>query len=496
MTQTDRVLHSAVRVTDDPRKGRQLTATRALEPGDLVLRELPSLSWPVDQVDQMVRSFLSTGPAEQLALLNMVSPSVNADLEIIPDRAWRNTVTTARLQRAVDRHALALQLAEEYDGPRVLELIDKLLLIGDTNSQAFESGVALFPLAAMANHSCHPNCGHSTRQGGEMRYYAQRAIAAGEEVTISYLGGLWAKSSRERRSALLLEKCFFCNCDRCRAPDTCRGLRCLGAGCGGVALPQDEAGDSAGEWRCQRCGARHHDDHMPGAEAEAEAGAGAEAEAEAEAGAEAATPADVAILWRAARGRHAERLALEERLLREAAALPAAAAEVAAAAGPAAAAAAAAGSAAEAGSAVAAGSAATAAAAAAAAVAAAMAAAVDSAVSAVREQLSPTHYLAARLLDSAGTGCSGALQRLATLECAAAGCCSMDCARRSGVTGHPPCPELVGDAVSAVVWCRRDGPPSVEAARLISARYISWATVHFGAQNAFVLAMEKAMQQG
>jgi hypothetical protein len=88
------------------------------------------------------------------------------------------------------------------------------------------------------------------------------------------------------------------------------------------------------------------------------------------------------------------------------------------------------------------------------------------------------------------------LQRLATLECAAAGCCSMDCARRSGVTGHPPCPELVGDAVSAVVWCRTDGgPSSVEAARLISARYISWATVHFGAQNAFVLAMEKAMQQ-
>ena len=252
ITQTDRVLHSAVRVTDDPRKGRKLTATRALEPGDLVLGELPSLSWPVDQVDQMVRSFLSSGPADQLAILNMVSPSVNADLEIIPDRAWRNTVTTARLQRAIDRHALARALAEEYDGPRVLELIDKLLLIGDTNCQAFESCVALFPLAAMANHSCNPNCGHSTRQGGAMRYYAQRAIAAGEEVTISYLGGLWAKSSRERRSALLLEKCFFCNCDRCRAPDTCRGLRCLAAVCGGVALPQDEAGDSAGEWRCQR----------------------------------------------------------------------------------------------------------------------------------------------------------------------------------------------------------------------------------------------------
>ena len=80
----------------------------------------------MDQVDQMVRSFLSSGPADQLAILNMVSPSVNADLGIIPDRAWRNTVTTARLQRAVDRHALARAMAEEYDGPRVLELIDKL----------------------------------------------------------------------------------------------------------------------------------------------------------------------------------------------------------------------------------------------------------------------------------------------------------------------------------------------------------------------------------
>ena len=118
----------------------------------------------------------------------------------------------------------------------------------------------------------------------------------------------------------------------------------------------------------------------------------------------------------------------------------------------------------------------------------------QSAVSAVRDQLSPTHYLAVRLLDSPDTGCTGALQRLATLECAAAGCYSMDCARRSGVTGHEPCPELVADAVSAVVWCRTDGPASAQAARAISARYIRWASVHFGVQSAFVLAMEKAMQ--
>ena len=204
----------AVHVTHDARMGRRLTASRSFEAGERVLHEQPSLSWPHDQVAELVAGFLSAPPSVQMAVLDMAAPELDHDLDQIPDQAWRREATTARLERACERHELALSLAAEYDGERALELIEKLLRVGDANAQSFEGRVGLFPRAAMANHSCEPNCGWSTQQGGALLYYARHAIEAGEDITISYLGGVWGVSTRERRSTLLLQKCFFCRAAR------------------------------------------------------------------------------------------------------------------------------------------------------------------------------------------------------------------------------------------------------------------------------------------
>ena len=76
------------------------------------------------------------------------------------------------------------------------------------------AGHAFYTAAAAMNHSCAPNC-VSLRLGGNMAVVALRDLAAGEEMTHSYLGA----------SALLLLPAptraahlhFVCYCARCVA---------------------------------------------------------------------------------------------------------------------------------------------------------------------------------------------------------------------------------------------------------------------------------------
>lgn len=199
--------------------GRVMRATRDLAPGDTVLRESPSLAWPHDNVDQLISGFLGASAQIQAALLDMAAPDVDSGLDEIDSEAARRKAVEARAALAAERRQLAERLADCYDGQRALELIEHLLLIADCNAHAFEGRSGLFPIAAKADHSCEPNCGHSTRVGGEMHFFATRPIRAGDDVTISYLDDVWATSRETRRRTLLVQKRFFCKCTRCsRAP--------------------------------------------------------------------------------------------------------------------------------------------------------------------------------------------------------------------------------------------------------------------------------------
>jgi hypothetical protein len=99
-------------------------------------------------------------------------------------------------------------------------------------------GLGLFVLESAANHSCDPNTlvapaswlGPDGRHRLGIELVAGRTIAAGEEVTISYLGDLpadaaaeadadaavAAAAARAERRALLREQYLFdCSCSRC-----------------------------------------------------------------------------------------------------------------------------------------------------------------------------------------------------------------------------------------------------------------------------------------
>jgi len=107
------------------------------------------------------------------------------------------------------------------------------------------------------NHSCSPNI---LRGPGKLPWTlearALRPIAAGEELTVSYVDAesLW-KPTSERRELLRKRWQFVCNCERCAAPDRTRAFACpAGPACGsgGVVYAAPDGGFAP----CGRCGRR------------------------------------------------------------------------------------------------------------------------------------------------------------------------------------------------------------------------------------------------
>ncbi len=125
------------------------------------------------------------------------------------------------------------------------------------------AALALYAKLSLFNHSCFPNCsrlnfdgfllsdslnvGEQNQEGnqkymmGPTKIIALRNIQIGEELTISYvrLAAEW-----EERRTILLENFYFeCNCDRCQQRDPevisteISKQFCLNENCFGLSLP-------------------------------------------------------------------------------------------------------------------------------------------------------------------------------------------------------------------------------------------------------------------
>ncbi|KAE9019457.1 hypothetical protein PR003_g8070 [Phytophthora rubi] len=80
-----------------------------------------------------------------------------------------------------------------------------------------EQGAGCFPLGAMINHSCDPNCAVTfVPKTLEMEFRAMRPIKAGEEITQTYVDV--ALPRRERHERLQRKYHFNCACTRCSLP--------------------------------------------------------------------------------------------------------------------------------------------------------------------------------------------------------------------------------------------------------------------------------------
>lgn len=104
---------------------------------------------------------------------------------------------------------------------------DKLLTIFRSN--AYNTGtshVGLFPKMARINHSCRPNSGNYwSEESGVRVIYAAQNIAAGEEITVSYIPLL---KSTKNRQARLAQYGFTCDCSACNSVESSKRRERIG----------------------------------------------------------------------------------------------------------------------------------------------------------------------------------------------------------------------------------------------------------------------------
>eukprot|EP00752_Nemacystus_decipiens_P005622 g5087.t1 len=89
---------------------------------------------------------------------------------------------------------------------------------------------SLYERGSRFNHSCAANCTRVTLDGGgaERAFVTLRPVAAGEELTLSYLpSGMEIMGTVLRRRHIWLSRGFLCHCDRCSQPqDEVRQVKC------------------------------------------------------------------------------------------------------------------------------------------------------------------------------------------------------------------------------------------------------------------------------
>ncbi|CAN0466663.1 unnamed protein product, partial [Ectocarpus sp. 8 AP-2014] len=78
-------------------------------------------------------------------------------------------------------------------------------------------GVGMFPLTAMINHACRPNCTF-VYFGGNLEVRTLEPVSAGTELSVYYIDLL--QSTAARRQELLTSKHFLCKCSRCENPSS------------------------------------------------------------------------------------------------------------------------------------------------------------------------------------------------------------------------------------------------------------------------------------
>jgi SET and MYND domain-containing protein len=82
-----------------------------------------------------------------------------------------------------------------------------------TDDELIELGTGLYPLAALANHSCLPTAVQTFGPNAQLTLRALVPLAPGDEVTIAYVD--LSLSRAERQAALRYAYLFECRCPAC-----------------------------------------------------------------------------------------------------------------------------------------------------------------------------------------------------------------------------------------------------------------------------------------
>ncbi|KAL8434849.1 hypothetical protein ACSSS7_002815 [Eimeria intestinalis] len=173
--------------------GRGLFSTKDIKKGELIFVEMPLFTCDTE-MESMWSTFTSLTDEQQAALETLEGCATDLTKE---ESLW--CILTARANKRIDlAKAFKLFLAR---------------LKRNAHGLPTQARWAMYPKAAMVNHSCEPNVTYRNLNG-LLVYFAVRDIAQGDMITMTYIDQLYA-SAAFRSQRLLDTKCFTCKCSRC-----------------------------------------------------------------------------------------------------------------------------------------------------------------------------------------------------------------------------------------------------------------------------------------
>jgi len=222
-------------------RGKVVIATKSYLPGELVVQEKPLMVVPKEHIDKFEQFDVPYDVMCNWA--NYTWFQTNATAE---DRAKVLALFEPAVCKEADRlrgMAEQIVLYEPNGDQRSLthseiDLLVKLAKIMKRNTFPMRGDQILYAEMSNFAHSCDGNCHFLIEQGQtEVRCSANRTIAAGEELTISYLPIHGMEFTHIRRRHYLDTFEFTCHCPRCDAPgDDTRKLCCPDLSCNGVMM--------------------------------------------------------------------------------------------------------------------------------------------------------------------------------------------------------------------------------------------------------------------
>ena len=193
-------------------KGVGCIASQAMKRGELVLREFPQLFLPddlagtnlVQQTKSILKAFSVMSKEDQARYMRLYN-IYSADCTKWSDKMRIDFQDIMGAMRQISFQSFSFEKAV------------RIWTIFRTN--AFHKGVCL--RMSRFNHSCRPNAQHFWNGDTKTRdLRALRRIKEGEELTVSYSGGLDLISRKERRARMKEAFNFECQCEACNLTKT------------------------------------------------------------------------------------------------------------------------------------------------------------------------------------------------------------------------------------------------------------------------------------
>lgn len=247
ITSTGSLLENArLQVKATPDRGKVLVSIDALGPGDLVLREVPVLSVrqssaspTLQDLHEWADCFVALAPEQRTAILGLhCEPCVSRNGALADLMGPQGQKVDSLLRNS------SVSKEDLWQFLRIMEC--NTFQVPEPDGMV---RVEMLLTTSRLNHSCMPNALRGPgAQDGTIEVRALRPVAAGEELTISYVDeDVLLSPCEARRDRLESRWLFRCQCQRCSSPDLlrafacpagpmCKAKGCVHAGAGGGGL--------------------------------------------------------------------------------------------------------------------------------------------------------------------------------------------------------------------------------------------------------------------